>query len=106
MLDFQQKSFHLSYYFVPLQCLGTLTTISIQPCLTNKYQNMFEEKAGELAGKIWEALNEGGELTGKELKKAIKTRSDKDLYLGLGWLLREDKLNVNEGEKDITVSLK
>lgn len=67
---------------------------------------MFEEKSGELAGKIWEALNEGGELTGKELKKAIKTRSDKDLYLGLGWLLREDKLNVNEGEKDITVSLK
>ena len=67
---------------------------------------MFEEKAGELAGKIWKALNEGGELTGKELKKAIKTRSDKDLYLGLGWLLREDKLNVNEGEKDITVSLK
>ena len=67
---------------------------------------MFEEKAGELAGKIWEALNEGGELTGQELKKAIKTRSDKDLYLGLGWLLREDKLNVNEGEKDITVSLK
>lgn len=67
---------------------------------------MFEKKAGELAGKIWEALNEGGELTGKELKKAIKTRSDKDLYLGLGWLLREDKLNVNEGEKDITVSLK
>lgn len=67
---------------------------------------MFEEKAGELAGKIWEALNEGGELTGKELKKAIKTRSDKNLYLGLGWLLREDKLNVNEGEKDITVSLK
>lgn len=67
---------------------------------------MFDKKAGELAGKIWEALNEGGELTGKELKKAIKTRSDKDLYLGLGWLLREDKLNVTEGEKDITVSLK
>ena len=33
---------------------------------------MFEEKAGELAGKVWEALNEGGELTGKALKKAIK----------------------------------
>ena len=67
---------------------------------------MFEEQAGELAGKIWEALNEGGELTGKELKKAIKTRSDKDLYLGLGWLLREGKLNITEGEKEISVSLK
>ena len=67
---------------------------------------MFEEKAGELAGKIWEALNEGGELTGKEIKKVIKTRSDKDLFLGLGWLLREGKLNVTEGEKEISVSLK
>lgn len=67
---------------------------------------MFEEKAGELAGKIWEALNEGGKLTGKEIKKAIKTRSDKDLYLGIGWLLREGKLEVNESEKEITVSLK
>ena len=51
---------------------------------------MFEEKAGELAGKVWEALNEGGELTGKALKKAIKVRAEKDLYLALGWLLRED----------------
>ncbi len=67
---------------------------------------MFEEKAGELAGKIWEALNAGGELSGKDLKKAIKTRSDKDLYLGLGWLLREGKLNVKEDEKEIFVSLK
>ena len=57
---------------------------------------MFEEKAGELAGKIWEALNEAGELTGKEIKKAIKTRSDKDLFLGLGWLLRSDHFSIQK----------
>lgn len=67
---------------------------------------MLEEKAGLLAGKIWEALNAGGEMTGKDLKKAAKVRADKDLYLGLGWLLREGKVNVNEGEKEISVSLK
>ena len=67
---------------------------------------MFEEKTGAFAGKIWEALNEGGKLTGKELKKATKIRADKDLYLGLGWLLREGKLEVAEVEKDIEVSLK
>lgn len=68
---------------------------------------MFTEKAGEFAGKIWEALAaNNGSLTGKELKKAIKVKSDKDLYVGLGWLLREDKLNVEEIEKDIQVSLK
>lgn len=67
---------------------------------------MFEEKAGELAGKIWDALNQGGELSSKELKKAIKVRADKDLYLAIGWLLREDKLQVTEIEKDILISLK
>ena len=67
---------------------------------------MFEEKAGALAGKIWEALNAQGKLTGKELKKATKIRADKDLYLGLGWLLREDKLVIEEVEKDVEVSLK
>lgn len=69
---------------------------------------MFQEKAGALAGKIWEALNANGELSGKDLKKAIKikVRADKDLYLGLGWLLREDKIVVTEEDKDITVVLK
>ena len=67
---------------------------------------MFEEKAGALAGKIWEALNAQGKLTGKDLKKATKIRADKDLYLGLGWLLREDKLVIEETEKDVEVSLK
>ena len=66
---------------------------------------MFEEKTGAYAGKIWEALNEGGKLTGKELKKAAKLRTDKELYLGLGWLLREGKLVIEEVEKDIEVAL-
>ena len=67
---------------------------------------MFQEKAGALAGKIWEALNANGELSGKDLKKAIKVRADKDLYLGLGWLLREDKIDVTESDKEILVVLK
>ena len=67
---------------------------------------MFEEKAGALAGMIWEALTAPGKLTGKDLKKAPKIRADKDLYLGLGWLLREDKLVIEEVEKDVEVSLK
>ena len=66
---------------------------------------MFEEKTGAFAGKIWEALNEGGKLTGKELKKAATLRTDKELYLGLGWLLREGKLVIEEVEKDIEVAL-
>lgn len=67
---------------------------------------MLQEKAGEIAGKIWQALDQNGQLTGKELKKATKVKSEKDLFLGLGWLLREDKVQTAEEEKDILVSLK
>lgn len=67
---------------------------------------MMTTKAGEIAGAIWVALNEQGTLTGKELKKAAKLKNEKDLYLGLGWLLREDKIATAEEEKDITITLK
>ena len=45
-------------------------------------------------------------MSAKELKKAAKAKSEKELYLGLGWLLREDKLNVAGDEKDPAFSLK
>ncbi len=64
------------------------------------------EKAGELAGAVWTALNENGTLNTKDLKKAAKAKTEKDLYLALGWLLREDKLNVAGDEKEPTFSLK
>lgn len=56
---------------------------------------MLQEKAGALAGKIWQALNENGELVGKDLRKILKIRSDKDLYLGIGWLLPESRCRHN-----------
>ena len=67
---------------------------------------MLQEKVGEIAGKIWTALNENGAMTGKDLKKATKVKCDKDLYLGLGWLLREDKIATSEAEKDINIEMK
>ena len=59
------------------------------------------EKVGLLAGAVWTALSENGTMTAKELKKAAKLKSDKELYLAMGWLLREDKLTVTEAEKEI-----
>ena len=57
-----------------------------------------EEKAGILAGKVWEYLNENGESTEKEIMKGIKVRRATELYLALGWLLREGKLNESGTE--------
>ena len=63
-------------------------------------------KAGMLAGAVWNALNENGAMDAKDLKKAAKLKSDKDLYLAMGWLLRDVNLNFVENEKEITLSLK
>ena len=64
------------------------------------------DNTGSIAGAIWNALNENGTMGAKELKKAARAKSEKELYLGLGWLLREDKLTVAGDEKEPTFSLK
>ena len=64
------------------------------------------ENAGALAGQVWNALNENAQLGVKELKKAAKVKTDKELYLALGWLLREDKIVAAGDEKEPVFSLK
>lgn len=66
---------------------------------------MLQEKAGEFAGKIWNALNGTEGLSTAQIKKAAEL-ADKDLYLGLGWLLREDKVATTEVKGKVVVSLK
>lgn len=64
-----------------------------------------KEKFGVNAGSVWSALNENnGKASLKEIKKATKL-TEKDLYAALGWLAREDKVDIEEVEKDIFVSL-
>ena len=64
------------------------------------------QKVGETAGKVWTALSENGKMTTKELKKVTKAKTEKDILLALGWLLREDKINVTEGEEENYYALK
>lgn len=66
---------------------------------------MLKEKAGETAGKIWNTLNGTEGMPAKKIKRATKL-VDKDLFLGLGWLLREDKISTKEVEGDLFISLK
>ncbi|MCQ2065011.1 MAG: winged helix-turn-helix domain-containing protein [Bacteroidaceae bacterium] len=63
------------------------------------------QTVGEYAGMIWRALEGRNALSQKEIKKAAKLK-DKEFYLGLGWLLREDKINVTEGEEENYYALK
>ncbi len=66
---------------------------------------MITEQTGEFAGRIWNALNETEGLTLKEIKKATKLK-DKELYLGLGWLLREDKIFSGMANEEEIFALK
>ena len=55
---------------------------------------------GTNAGLIWGALAEAeGTLEFKALKKATKLK-EKELYLAIGWLVKEGKLAFREGDKE------
>lgn len=68
---------------------------------------MNKEIIGLNAGKVWEALNAADAMGVKQLKKATKLK-DKELFAALGWLAREDKIEIavdDEDEKEYIVSL-
>ena len=68
---------------------------------------MNKEVIGLNAGKVWEALNAADAMGVKQLKKVTKLK-DKELFAALGWLAREDKIEIavdDEDEKEDIVSL-
>ena len=66
---------------------------------------MNSEMIGTWAGLVWNALNETQTLGTKQIKKATKLK-DKELYAALGWLARENKIAIADGEdKELNVSL-
>ncbi|MCF7833572.1 MAG: winged helix-turn-helix domain-containing protein [Candidatus Marinimicrobia bacterium] len=60
---------------------------------------------GTLAGKVWKSLDKNGAMTASALVKALNAKSN-DIYMALGWLLREDKLNVTKAGNSVKYSLK
>lgn len=68
---------------------------------------MNTETIGSWAGLVWNALNEADALGTKQIKKITKLK-DKELYAALGWLAREDKVNMipaDDDPKELIVSL-
>ncbi len=60
---------------------------------------------GEMAGKIWEFLNENGAVSISKLKKSIDGCNDK-IMQGVGWLAREDKIKLEKKGRTTLISLK
>jgi len=64
-----------------------------------------QTEIGETAGKVWQALSEEGPQTLVQLKKKVAT-SNEALYFALGWLAREDKIEIVPGKKTFRVQLR
>ncbi len=60
---------------------------------------------GEMAGKVWRALHENGPLTIAKLVKAVDGPRDVVMQ-AVGWLAREDKIDIAEERRSRVVSLR
>ncbi len=60
---------------------------------------------GELAGKVWSALGDGEAMTPAQLAKTTGD-NEKVVCMAIGWLAREDKLEINKIKASLKVALK
>jgi hypothetical protein len=65
----------------------------------------YKNAIGETAGRVWQALSSDGPQTVAQLKKKLRTTQEL-LHLSLGWLAREDKVEITEGKAGLRVQLK
>jgi len=62
-------------------------------------------QVGETAGKIWHLLNQAGPHTIPQLKKKLDG-SGELVNFALGWLAREEKVDITQEKKVVTVALR
>ena len=63
------------------------------------------EQVGVTAGKVWNMLNDSGPQTLAQLKKRLNG-SGELVGFALGWLAREDKVEISPDKKSFKVALK
>jgi len=64
-----------------------------------------KSKIGETAGKVWNVLSEKGDITITQLTKETK-EDGFFVAAAIGWLAREDKINVYARGKSKRVTLR
>jgi hypothetical protein len=64
-----------------------------------------KEEIGTMAGAIWRALDTNGEMTLAKLKKELKAASPVFDW-AIGWLAREDKIELTPENRTVRVCLK
>jgi hypothetical protein len=64
-----------------------------------------KREVGETAGKVWQALSIESPQTIAQLKKKLNGESDL-LNFAIGWLAREDKIELSQDKKNLRIQLK
>lgn len=64
-----------------------------------------KQEVGETAGKVWQVLNDEGPQTLAQLKRKLDDSSEL-LSLAMGWLAREDKVDIIREKRSLRVALK
>jgi len=73
--------------------------------MSTNHQEDIKARVGETAGKVWHALSSDGPQTLTQLKK--KFNGDNEvLNLAIGWLAREDKVNITTDRKTLRIQLR
>ena len=62
-------------------------------------------QVGETAGRIWQALNSEGCQALAQLKKRLNGTSER-VHLAVGWLAREDKIELAHERQGLRIQLK
>ena len=60
---------------------------------------------GKAAGEIWELLNKEGPLSVSAIVARMK-QPQTIVYMGIGWLAREDKVIFTEAKRGMSLSIK
>ncbi|MEX2187611.1 MAG: winged helix-turn-helix domain-containing protein [Pirellulales bacterium] len=71
----------------------------------NSASTMGVEQIGEAAGLVWKTLSQHGRLSFTKLCKEVDAPRDMVLQ-GIGWLAREDKIEIEELARGKTISLR
>jgi winged helix-turn-helix protein DUF2582 len=66
---------------------------------------MLKNQVGETAGQVWQLLSTEGPQTLTQLKKKLNGTSEL-LDFAIGWLAREDKIEITNEKKSVRVQLK
>ncbi len=64
-----------------------------------------QEQIGQSAGQIYNYLSNNGEATFSKMKKELDLKGN-FADLGLGWLAREDKVEISKKGASVSVRLK